>query len=33
MVEGAGHVVMNDAPEACVEAILATTRSAAKVPA
>jgi pimeloyl-ACP methyl ester carboxylesterase len=33
MVEGAGHVVMNDAPEACVDSILATTRSAAKVPA
>lgn len=28
MVEGAGHVVMNDAPQACVEAILATTRVA-----
>jgi pimeloyl-ACP methyl ester carboxylesterase len=28
MVEDAGHVLMNDAPEACVDAILATTRAA-----
>lgn len=32
LVEGAGHVLMNDAPEETVEAILATTRTAAREP-